>query len=155
MNPGSRLEDRFPGSPGTGVAGDAGRGPAAGVADRARVGAGYADAGRDVGRKLRPEREPVTRVLPAGRYRPADRLVGALCVAEAAAGMGPQDEPAEAGRPRGEVDPQDEAVEPLADGAERVVVEGVHPGGLEAVSGRPAVPALPDRGRALLDHVPP
>ena len=46
-------------------------------------------------------------------------------------------------------------VQPLSDRAERVVVEGVHQRGLEAVLLRPAVPALPDRGRAVADRVAP
>ena len=46
-------------------------------------------------------------------------------------------------------------VEPLRDRAERVVVERVHHRGLEAVLLGPAVPALPDRGRAVADRVAP
>src|SRR5215218_8048271 len=47
------------------------------------------------------------------------------------------------------------AVEPLAHGAKRVVVEGVHVRGLVAVLFRPAVPALPDRGGSVAYCVTP
>src|SRR3712207_8561952 len=58
-------------------------------------------------------------------------------------------------RLRFQVYPCHVAVEPLAHGAQRVVVEGVHVGRLEAVLLRPAVPALPDRGRPVLYGVSP
>ena len=55
----------------------------------------------------------------------------------------------------GRADAADVLVEPLADGAERVVVERVHHRSLEAVRVGPAVPALPDRRRAVPDGVAP
>ena len=58
-----------------------------------------------------------------------------------------------AGRRR--ADAPDVLVEPLAHGAERVVVERVHHRRLEAVGVGPAVPALPDRRRAVADRVAP
>ena len=44
---------------------------------------------------------------------------------------------------------------PLIDGAEGVMGERVHARVLEALLGRPAVPALPDAGRPLLDREAP
>src|SRR5581483_5723714 len=125
-------EDRFGNTRGARVAGH-GAGPGAGpVADRGRVVAGDADARGDVGRQLEREGEPAAAPPPAAGDRAADRGVGAESPAPRAAGMRPDLQAAEAGGTGLLVDAQHEPVEPLADRAERVVVEGVHPGGLEA-----------------------
>ena len=75
--------------------------------------------------------------------------------AQRAARVRPDQQPAEPGVARPLVDAEHEPVQPFADRAERVVVERVHPGRLEAALLRPAVPALPDRGGAVVHHVPP
>ena len=54
-----------------------------------------------------------------------------------------------------EVDSGDGLVEPCADRAVGVVVEGVHADVLEALVVGPAVPAFPNRGRTLGDGVEP
>ncbi len=53
------------------------------------------------------------------------------------------------------VEAGDFAPEPFADGAEGVVVEGVHAWVLEAAALDEAIPAFPDGGRSLFEHVAP
>lgn len=65
------------------------------------------------------------------------------------AGVGPDAQVAVAGGVRALAESGDPAVEPFADRAERVVVEGVHGRRLEAALGGPAVPALPHGGGAV------
>src|SRR5690606_38430994 len=85
----------------------------------------------------------------------SDRAVARAGVLEAPAGPGlEQDVPVRRPR-RVDVDAGDVAVEPLRDRAERVVVERVHLGRLEASLLGPAVPSLPDRRGAVGDAVAP
>src|SRR6266567_1359990 len=108
------------------------------------VGTRNVHAGCHVGRNLDTEGEQLAGLFPTGPDRPTDRPVGTAGPVQSAAGMWPEQQLPEAGGTWFLIDAQDVPVEPFADRAQRVMVERIHPGGLEPVFFAPAVPALPD-----------
>ncbi len=69
--------------------------------------------------------------------------------------IGFQDEALKTGQFGIQFNSGDVAKKPLADGAQRVVVEGIHAGVKKAVLMGPAIPALPDGGGAVFYGVKP
>src|SRR6185369_3082917 len=96
-----------------------------------------------VGRDDRREDKIITIKPPFARDRSARRAVSCGGVSESAVGEGADDDVLVAGAIGIDVDAGDVAVEPVGDGTEGVVVEGVHPWVLEPALLGPAVPALP------------
>jgi len=112
-------------------------------------GGGGAWGNRDV------QREGAAVDAPGAGDRAAEGVVVGGGGGQPAAGPGMDDDVVEAGSLGIDVDSGDVAVEPVADGAEGVVVEGVHAWVLEAVLLGPAIPALPDGGGAVLEGIAP
>ena len=86
---------------------------------------------------------------------PANGFVLRADVLQAPARAGVDDDALEARRLRIGVDAGHKAKHPLADRAQGIVVERVHPRILEPLIFRPAIPTLPDGRGALLDGVAP
>jgi hypothetical protein len=139
------------------VAGDANRGwrlPGA-IAYRGSVCGRDAYGGGHVRREGYLVRKRIPGDGPRAGDRPAYRVIPAACPCQRPAWARVQEQSAESGAARLLVDAEQVPVEPFADRAERVVVERVHPRGLEAAAGLYGVPALPDRGGAIVEHVAP
>src|SRR5438067_1286853 len=93
--------------------------------------------------------------LPRGGDRPVHRVQAGANLCETAARLRPDEHVLVSGSLRVDLDSRDRVVQPCAHGAVRVMVERVHVWILKARVRLLAVPALPDRRRALLDRVEP
>src|SRR3712207_5907332 len=113
----------------------------------------HMDRGCRIGRYSRAEGESISLDAPGTDDLAANRVVLGPRVRQAASRARVDQDAAEARRFG--VDASHVAVEPLAHRSQRVVVEGVHVGRLEAVLLSPTVPALPDRGSPVLYGVAP
>ena len=132
------------------------------VKDREAIGdddgAGLAwdeDARGAVGGNADRPGELVAGEFPVAEDFTVERAIGRAGVREACGDIGAEREVLEAGLFRIEFNAGNVAEQPFADGAERIVVQGIHMRIEEAVVLRPTVPAFPDRGSAVLNGIEP
>jgi len=115
------------------------------------IGGGDINRGRRVGRHRHDQGERVTVAFPGRGDAAMDGIVIAPGKAEFVAGLRADDDVLVARRVHVPADAGDAVVEPFAAGSQRVVVERVHAGILEAFLRGPAVPAFPDGGGPVFD----
>src|SRR5579871_4978587 len=89
--------------------------------------------------------------LPVAGDGATERVVGGFRPGQPATGLRMHNDVLVARLVGIEINARDRLVQPLAHGAEGIVVEGVHAGVLKALLLGPAVPSLPDGGSAVLD----